>query len=146
MKKVMGVLVLLLSLVSVCCSFPDRLSEMHVEDAVRHMAEWRKTSGSPFNEAAFRDNHAYVQRRNRRKSATYLLELNEVWADFPFPQQDENDDEGQPKTLESQKRATLPQGFLDWRKKNAVGPVKVDFFFFFFLFFFSKEKTEPRTM
>lgn len=111
--------------IALAAAFPERLSELHVDAALQALVEWRVKSGDSraVNEKAFRANHAFVNRRNRRASATYKLELNDLFADHPFPDEKEVDEEEEVRV--PSKSAFLPQGFLDWRKKNAVGPVKV---------------------
>ncbi len=98
------------------------LAEMEAEQAHTLFARW---TGRPINKGAFLANHAYVRRRNeqlRRAGATYELDLNQVWGDEPFSDEDENSEPW--RRSEQREWALLQDGELDWRDKGVVGPVK----------------------
>jgi hypothetical protein len=117
----------LLLLVAAAAGQPWSVSlvEMEAEEAHDTFALW---AARPTNKKAFLANHAYVRRRNeqlRRATPTYELDLNEVWGDFPFNDEDEEDDDEPIRRPAAFRSASLLQnGELDWRDKGVVGPVK----------------------
>ncbi len=124
----MLLLISFFAFVSQCCGkdFPA-LSEFHVDEAISMFLSFKGDEASAgFNERAFRANHAYVVRRNHElklSGARYLLELNEVFADHVFDDDAEIENPVDAVQHVDGKRF-LPQGYIDWRVKKAVGPVK----------------------
>ncbi len=102
------------------------LADMEAEEAHELFAHW---SGRQTNKRAFLANHAYVKRRNaqlRAAGATYELDLNELWGDHPFPEDEEEEErsEAAGRPAVDSGFALLENGELDWRDKGVVGPVK----------------------
>ena len=117
----MGSFLLLLVAVAAGTPWSVSLAEMEAEEAHEVFARW---TGRPTNKRAFLANHAFVRRRNeqlQRAAACYQLDLNEVWGDAPFPEEEEEENDRAPT---DDGFALLQEGELDWRDKGVVGPVK----------------------